>query len=152
MSATILSDYEKDIEQQVEALRDQLAYQLPQALSALDLNHYDRIVLAGMGSSDYALIPIERELIERGYPVWRIDAGRLLDMPNLVTANSLLWLTSQSGMSGEVVALLNSITPPKTLIGITNDTASELAKRHRFRYCCTAGQKPPSVRKATSTR
>ena len=52
MSATILSDYEKDIEQQVEALRDQLAYQLPQALSALDLNHYDRIVLAGMGSSD----------------------------------------------------------------------------------------------------
>ncbi|MEJ5174376.1 SIS domain-containing protein [Erwinia sp. MYb416] len=139
MSATILSDYEKDIEQQVEALRDQLAYQLPQALSALDLNHYDRIVLAGMGSSDYALIPIERELIERGYPVWRIDAGRLLDMPNLVTANSLLWLTSQSGMSGEVVALLNSITPPKTLIGITNDTASELAKKAQVQVLLHSG-------------
>lgn len=139
MRATTLSEYEKDIEQQVDALRDQLAYQLPQALSELDLNDYDRIVLSGMGSSDYALIPIERELIDRGYPVWRIDAGRLLDMPHLVTANSLLWVTSQSGMSGEVVALLNNISPPKTLIGVTNDVASELAQKAQIQVLLHSG-------------
>lgn len=129
MAATVLSEYEKDIEQQVDALRDQLASQLPAQLNSLDLNSYDRIVLAGMGSSDYALIPIERELIERGYPVWRIDAGRLLDMPQLVTADSLLWVTSQSGMSGEVVALLENVSAAKTLIGVTNDAASALAQK-----------------------
>ena len=129
MSATNLSEYEKDIEQQVDALRDQLACQLPTQLRSLDLNSYDRIILAGMGSSDYALIPIERELIERGYPVWRIDAGRLLAMPQLVTSDSLLWVTSQSGMSGEVVALLDSVSAPKTLIGVTNDATSTLAKK-----------------------
>jgi glucosamine--fructose-6-phosphate aminotransferase (isomerizing) len=126
---TILSEYEKDIFQQPDALSEQLQYALPAELHELDLRHYDRIVLAGMGSSDYALIPIERALIKRGLPVWRIDAGRLLDMPELVTADSLLWMTSQSGMSGEIVKLLDTLIGPRTLIGVTNDTSSALAQR-----------------------
>ena len=126
---TTLSEYEKDILQQPDALRDQLNYPLPAELHQLDLHRYDRIVLAGMGSSDYALIPIERALIARGLPVWRIDAGRLLDMPDLITANTLLWMTSQSGMSGEVVKLLDIITKPLTLISVTNDITSTLAQR-----------------------
>jgi glucosamine--fructose-6-phosphate aminotransferase (isomerizing) len=126
---TTLSAYEKDILQQPDALREQLNYTLPAELHDLDLQQYDRIILAGMGSSDYALIPVERALIARGLPVWRIDAGRLLDMPDLITADSLLWVTSQSGMSGEVVKLLDIITTPRTLIGVTNDINSILAKR-----------------------
>ncbi len=129
MTATGLSDYEKDIAQQVPALSAQLAYILPDELNTLDLHNYDRIVLAGMGSSDYALIPIERELIARDLPVWRIDAGRLLDMPHLVTAQTLLWMTSQSGMSGEVVAVLDNVPAPRTLISVTNDANSILAQR-----------------------
>lgn len=129
MTATTLSAYEQDIEQQEDALRSQLAAQLPAALRELDLRRYDRIVISGMGSSDYALIPVERELIAQGYPVWRMDAGRLLDMPQLVTADTLLWVTSQSGMSGEVVAMLDNISAPRTLIGVTNDANSTLARR-----------------------
>ncbi|WP_338559938.1 SIS domain-containing protein [Erwinia sp. E_sp_B04_7] len=129
MTPTRFSDYEKELDQQVTALNDQLDYALPDELNSLDLSHYDRIVLSGMGSSDYALIPIERELIAQGYSVWRIDAGRLLDMPNIVTSKTLLWMTSQSGMSGEVVAALGRIRRPKTLIGLTNDINSVLAQK-----------------------
>ncbi|WP_233593010.1 SIS domain-containing protein [Candidatus Pantoea deserta] len=106
----------------------QLKNPLPESLKTLKLHEYDRIVLTGMGSSDYGLIPIERALIAKGYPVWRVDAGRLLDMPNLVTEKTLLWMTSQSGMSGEIVALLKEGNRPKTLIGLTNDENSTLGK------------------------
>ncbi|MDR8236065.1 glutamine--fructose-6-phosphate aminotransferase, partial [Acinetobacter baumannii] len=73
--------------------------------------------------------PVERALIAAGLPVWRVDAGRLLDMPELVTDNTLLWATSQSGMSGEIVALLKQGKRPKTLIGLTNDENSELGQQ-----------------------
>lgn len=139
MTTTSISAYEQDIAQQVSALRDQLAYPLPDEVRKLDLQDYDRIILTGMGSSDYALIPIERELIACGLPVWRIDAGRLLDMPQLVTANSLLWVTSQSGMSGEVVALITALTTPKTLIALTNDAGSVLAAAANVRVALCSG-------------
>lgn len=125
------SPYELDINDQITALDAQLAYSMPAQLSALELCSYDRIVLTGMGSSDYTALPIERDLLARGYPVWRIDAGRLLDFPQLITPRTLLWVTSQSGMSGEVVSLLAQLTGerrPKTLIGVTNDEQSALAE------------------------
>lgn len=124
------SPYEIDINDQIAALDVQLAYRLPPALAALDLASYDRIILTGMGSSDYTGLPIERDLAARGLPVWRVDAGRLLDFPQLVTPNTLLWATSQSGMSGEIASLLGLLSAekrPKTIIGVTNDEGSTLA-------------------------
>ncbi|MDU6924313.1 SIS domain-containing protein [Franconibacter helveticus] len=121
--------YENDIAMQPQAVEAQLANPLPAALRTVQLASYDRIILTGMGSSDYALIPVERALANRGYPVWRVDAGRLLDMPGLITENTLLWATSQSGMSGEVVALLEKGRRPRTLIGLTNDRESVLAAK-----------------------
>ena len=125
------SPYEFDINDQIAALDDQLAYQLPGALAELDLGAYERIILTGMGSSDYTALPIERDFAARGLPVWRIDAGRLLDMPQLITSKTLLWATSQSGMSGEIVSLLSQLTGakrPKTIIGVTNAENSTLAQ------------------------
>lgn len=124
----MLTPYENDIAMQPAAIAAQLNTPLPENLATVQLESYDRIILTGMGSSDYALIPVERALVARGYPVWRVDAGRLLDMPSLITANTLLWATSQSGMSGEVVALLKKGTRPRTLIGMTNDRQSVLAQ------------------------
>lgn len=120
--------YENDIAMQPDAIVAQLNNPLPANLQSVRLSRFDRIVLTGMGSSDYALIPVERALIARGYPVWRVDAGRLLDMPSLVTENSLVWATSQSGMSGEIVALIEKGIRPHTLIGLTNDPNSTLGK------------------------
>jgi glutamine---fructose-6-phosphate transaminase (isomerizing) len=124
------SPYEQDISDQLTAIADQLAYELPPSLRQLELSGYDRIVLTGMGSSHYATIPIERDLVARGFPVWRIDTGSLLDFPELVTNKTLLWATSQSGMSGEIVALLDKldgVTRPAIIIGVTNDEQSALA-------------------------
>nr|WP_281376282.1 SIS domain-containing protein [Burkholderia guangdongensis] len=107
------------------------------------MSRYERIVLTGMGSSDFATIPIERDLASRGYPVWRVDAGSLLDFPQLINSKTLLWMTSQSGMSGEIVTLLDQLDGarrPATIIGVTNDEQSVLAKRCDILIALKSGQ------------
>lgn len=124
------SGYLSDIAGQPDALVRQADSVLPAALAGLDLRGYDRIVLTGMGSSLYSFVPVERALAAAGLPVWRIDAGQLLDTPRRVTPGTLLWAASQSGRSGELVALLDSFTPatrPRTLLGTTDDVTSPLA-------------------------
>ncbi|MGN6409234.1 MAG: SIS domain-containing protein [Curtobacterium sp.] len=124
------SSYIDDIREQPAALRRQADAPLPAALAAVDLRAHDRIVLTGMGSSDYAAVPIERALAARGLPVVRIDAGQLLDVPDRVTDRTLVWATSQSGRSGEVAALADALTgarKPALTIATTDDTSSPLA-------------------------
>jgi len=123
------SPYIDDILEQPAALVRLADAPLPTELRTLDLARFDRIILTGMGSSDYAAIPVERELAARGLPVHRIDAGQLLDIPERVTPNTLLWATSQSGRSGEIVALTERLTGhhrPSTIIATTNEPGSPL--------------------------
>src|ERR1700754_4799696 len=111
-------------------MADQLVHSMPPSLGDIDLSQFDRIVFTGMGSSHYASIPIEQQLISRGYPVWRVDEGRLLGFPELVTPHTLFVATSQSGMTGEIIALLERLSGsrrPRTIIGITNNEQSALA-------------------------
>jgi glucosamine--fructose-6-phosphate aminotransferase (isomerizing) len=125
------SSYIDDIREQPAALRRQADATLPAALRDIDLRDHDRIVLTGMGSSDYAAIPIERALGAAGLPVVRLDAGQLLDVPQRVTNRTLLWATSQSGRSGEVAALRDRLTGssrPALTIATTDDTTSPLAE------------------------
>jgi glucosamine--fructose-6-phosphate aminotransferase (isomerizing) len=51
-------------------------------------------------------------------------------MPQLIVPRTLLWMTSQSGRSGETVALIDQLPDRKTLtlIATTNDPTSPLAK------------------------
>lgn len=124
------TSYVNDIKEQPAALLRQADALLPVELHGIDLASYDRIVLTGMGSSDYAAIPVERALAARGLPVLRVDAGQLLDVPQRVTNRSLVWATSQSGRSGEVAALADRLTGPTrpaTMIATTNDPQSPLA-------------------------
>ncbi|GLV76068.1 SIS domain-containing protein [Streptomyces hygroscopicus] len=122
--------YLADIDAQPDALLRQADSPLPASLAGIDLSRYDRIVLTGMGSSLYSFVPAERALASAGLPVWRIDAGQLLDTPERVTPNTLLWATSQSGRSGELVALLERLAGsarPRTVLATTDDPASPLA-------------------------
>jgi len=124
------SSYIDDITEQPAALRRQADSALPAALADVELRDHDRIILTGMGSSDYASVPIERALAARGLPVVRLDAGQLLDVPERVTDRTLLWATSQSGRSGEVAALADRLTgahKPAVTIATTDDTTSPLA-------------------------
>ncbi|MCB8881376.1 SIS domain-containing protein [Acidisoma cellulosilytica] len=121
--------YEQDMLDQPAALDAHAAQALPPAIAALDMARFDRIILTGMGSSHYATIPFELMLARLGLPVWRIQTGRLLEMPQLIAPRTLLWMTSQSGRSGEVVALVEQLSARDavTIVATTNDPSSPLA-------------------------
>ncbi len=123
------SSFERDILDQPAALEAFASRPLPAAVTALRFASFDRIVLTGMGSSDYVTIPLELELARRSLPVWRIQTGCLLERLALITDRTLLWITSQSGRSGEVVALLDRLPKPRkyTIVATTNDPQSPLA-------------------------
>ncbi len=126
------SEFERDIGQEPGALRALAASPLPDALGELDLESYDRIILTGMGASLIASHPTWSSLVAEGRPAWLVSTAQLLATPELVTPGSLLWVTSQSGESGEVVALVNGRGgPPRrpaTLLATTNAPASALAQ------------------------
>ncbi len=118
-----MTPFEQDIAAQADALRALAHADIP---AVPDLAGYDRIVLTGMGSSHAAALPTWRRLISRGLPAWWLDTGQLLDAPELVTGRTLLVVTSQSGASAEIVALLQRARPG-TLVAVTNDARSPLA-------------------------
>lgn len=129
---TEITPFERDILEQPAALVRQSGYDLPSGIHELVSRAWDRIILTGMGSSHFAGIPTWRALIRRGLPAWAIDTGRLIDAPGLLTPNSLVVATSQSGESAEIVELLNRLGAGSinvgALIGITDSVASSLGR------------------------
>ena len=97
--------FERDMDDQAQALRAFTQSALPLAVTRLLRGRYDRIVLTGMGSSHFAALPGWRRLADAGHPAWWVDTGQLLDAPGLITPGTLLVATSQSGASAEVVAM-----------------------------------------------
>lgn len=129
---TATTPFEADILDQPAALHRIADAVLPEQLAELAARPWNRIVLTGMGSSHFAGIPTWRALTAAGKTAWVVDAGQLLDTPELLTEETLLVATSQSGASGEVVELLNRIDGgqrPGAVIGIAADEASPLAQR-----------------------
>jgi fructoselysine-6-P-deglycase FrlB-like protein len=125
------SPFQVDLNAQAQAL---LA--LDRAPSTLGLyplvrNQRGRIILTGVGTAHFAALPSWRRLVSRGRATWWIEAGRLLDTPELVSPDSLLIVTSRSGRCEEAVALVEKfdhINRPKAIIAITDDAAGPLAE------------------------
>lgn len=124
------SGFEHDILEQPAALAAYAAQPLPPGIVELDFHNFDRIILTGMGSSDYLPLGLELLLARHGLPVWRIQTSHLLQAPEWITPRTLLWITSQSGKSGEVVALLERVGPNQRgiVVAVTNDPESPLAR------------------------
>jgi len=93
----VSTPFERDIDDQAEALRAFAQSALSPAVTRLLGRRYDRIVLTGMGSSHFAALPGWRRLADAGHPAWWVDSGQLLDAPGLITPGTLLVATSQSG-------------------------------------------------------
>jgi fructoselysine-6-P-deglycase FrlB-like protein len=124
--------FEADIAEQPDALRRLLeAPSTASELATIAGRPWDRIVFTGMGSSHFAAIPAWRRLVNKGLPTWAIDTGELVDNPSLLTTDSLLIVTSQSGASGEVVELLDRLAdeelPVGAVLGVAADDESPLA-------------------------
>lgn len=122
--------FEHDILEQGAALSTYASEPLPQFLVTLDFGRFDRIIFTGMGSSDYVSLGIELALARKGLPVWRIQTSHLLQALEWITPRTLLWVTSQSGKSGEVVALLSKLVdhPHGPIVGVTNNPESPLGR------------------------
>jgi glucosamine--fructose-6-phosphate aminotransferase (isomerizing) len=122
--------YIADIRSQPEALQRLLDQALPaEALALLRrLPTFGRVIMTGMGASLHALYPGFLALAAAGIPVWCVEAAELLsDAGGLITADSLLWVTSQSGRSAEIAPLLARSPRPQAILGVTSDVTGPLA-------------------------
>lgn len=133
VSPLTLSPFELDIAAQPDALRDLAQAGPAAALAEIARGEYDRVVLTGMGSSHFAGLPSWRQLVAEGRDAWWVDTGQLLDSPRLITGSTLLVVTSQSGASGEIAALLGPggegpAPRPRAVVGITNEPGSPLGR------------------------
>lgn len=123
--------YRRDVLAQPQSLSNLLdaAADLVEVVDQARVVGRPRVVLAGMGSSHEATFPLWRALTRAGIPTWRIEAAALLDeMPAMAPPGTLLWLTSQSGESAEVVALLDRLPSGVDVVGVTNTEDSTLAR------------------------
>ncbi len=128
--ASATPPYVADIRSQPEALQRLLDQGVtePARQLLLRLPTFGRVIMTGMGASLFALYPAFLELAAAGLPVWCIEAAELLSQADgLITPDSLLWVTSQSGRSAEIAALLEQPRRPRAILGVTNDTTSPLA-------------------------
>jgi fructoselysine-6-P-deglycase FrlB-like protein len=126
-----ITPFESDIIAQPGALIDLAEASPVGELGGLAKRSWDRVVLTGMGSSHFVGMPTWRSLVASGQQAWWVDAGQLLETPGLITNNTLVIATSQSGASGELVELTERLQSAGmgagALVGITADPASPLA-------------------------
>ncbi|THF70217.1 SIS domain-containing protein [Deinococcus sp. Arct2-2] len=123
-----LTSFELDMLEQPAALRRALELRVPPELAHLVNRPWNRVVFTGMGSSHYAALPTWRSAVAAGLPAWHLDAGQLLDSPDLLTDQTLIIATSQSGASGEIVELIERQRGKwGALIGVTDIGHSPLA-------------------------
>lgn len=140
-----MNPYIQDILAQPDALAATLQ-QLPQAATdlrslaaRLKAGAFSRIVLTGMGSSLAALYPFWFRLVQAGYAPIIIETSELLyDAANLITADTLLVIVSQSGRSAEIVRLLEQ-RGGATVLAVTNDATSPLAQTAEVVVLTAAG-------------
>jgi fructoselysine-6-P-deglycase FrlB-like protein len=123
--------FDVDAKAQARALLEFDGAPISWGLYPLVGRQHDRIILTGMGRSHCAGLPSWRRLVSRGRATWWLDAGRLLESPELVTPDSLLVVTSRSGICGEVLALVEKFdtdSRPAVIVAITDNLDSPLAE------------------------
>src|SRR4030088_1011831 len=81
------------------------------------------VIVAGMGASLHACIPLQYQLTEQGKQVIGVEAGELLHYQRNLCSGSVVLLVSRSGESVEIVRLLSEIQDlSRAVIGVTNDS------------------------------
>jgi len=99
-------------------------------IQSIQRGGFDRIVLTGMGASLFASYPIWLQLVHAGLPAYWIDCAEFIHHARLIVSRrTLVWITSQSGRSAEIVAALELIKQAgATILATVNDLTSPLAQ------------------------
>jgi glutamine---fructose-6-phosphate transaminase (isomerizing) len=137
--------YLRDLLNQGDCLRRTLDQPLPAELMGvaerLQGPRPPLVVLTGMGSSFHALHPTAIYLSERGIHTLMLETSELIYYWNgLLGENTVLIAVSQSGRSAEMVRLLEIDAGRSTLIGVTNDLNSPLARAANGLALISAGE------------
>lgn len=94
---------------------------------------FRKIVFSGMGSSHFCVIGAGIYLKQHGVDNQVISTGELLYYEReFLTEDTLLVLISQSGESAETVRLVEKLPDALTVIAVTNNENSTLAKRGKI--------------------
>jgi glucosamine--fructose-6-phosphate aminotransferase (isomerizing) len=140
-----MSAYKSDILAQPAALQDTLdlldSTTFPEEIRrGVQNGQWRKIVLTGMGSSYFGLLPLYYRLVSAGLPAWLVETSELLYWPAFLTPDTLVVAASQSGSSVETVRLLDEFGRQCIVIGVTNTADSPLARRSSFAVLTKAGQ------------
>jgi glucosamine--fructose-6-phosphate aminotransferase (isomerizing) len=140
-----MSAYQADILAQSAALQDTLetlgaARPLVEIRQGLQSGRWRRIILTGMGSSYFTLLPLYQRLLEAGLAAWLFETSELIYSNAILAPDTLIIAASQSGASVETVRLLDKIGPGYQVIGLTNTPDSPLARRASFTVLTMAGE------------
>lgn len=129
------NEYLKNILEQPDSLRKALEGYPSENMEAvtrrLKAGEFQNVVLTGLGSSHNGTYPAYLQLCQLSVPVTHWTTAELLHYGmNQITEKTLLWITSQSGQSAEIVHLVEKIngTRPGCVVALTNDVESELAR------------------------
>ena len=87
-----------------------------------------KVVIAGMGASLFASIPLQYSLSSLGVDAIVIEAGELLHYLKGSWKNAVVLMVSRSGESIEISRLLEAIEGKVPIIGITNEPRSLLSR------------------------
>ena len=145
--------YVQDILSQANSVKAALTKFNPASLSsltqAIHRGDFDRIVLTGMGGSLFASYPVWLQLVNAGLPVHWIDCAELIHHArSIVTKRTLVWLTSQSGRSAEIITAIEFVRQAgATILATVNDLTSPLAEVAQYHIPINA-----KVEETVSTR
>ncbi|MEO6298788.1 MAG: SIS domain-containing protein [Paracoccaceae bacterium] len=103
---------------------------LTEVAAHLQAGDFDRVLITAMGGSLHGAYPAYLELSRRlAVPVLFWDASELTQQaPEVMSARSLVIAISQSGESGELRRLTESLLRPALAISVTNGTDNSLAR------------------------
>ena len=126
--------YEQDILSQPDDVRCAIKHYLEQGyyekIGELSKKNFKQIIMTGMGSSYSACLNAASKLRIHGLQCTTQVTSQLLHYElSSIDENTLLIVVSQSGRSGEIVELMEKLTVPCTVVGLTNDAQSPLGLR-----------------------
>jgi glutamine---fructose-6-phosphate transaminase (isomerizing) len=102
--------------------------QEPLLAAAARLRSSKRVLITGIGASQYASYPLEYSLCSHGIDAVLIEAGELLHYQYPGYRDAVVLIVSRSGESIEIARLLQLLKGQQTIIGVTNEPDSLLAK------------------------
>jgi len=94
-----------------------------------------RVLITGLGASLFASIPLEYSLCSQGIDAVAVEAGELLHYRHPGFRDAVAVVVSRSGESIEVARLLDLLKGRQTIIGVSNEPQSLLARSADVSIC-----------------